>query len=201
MYVYISSYPEPLLHKPDLENYIMSDIDGRITVPKTIAVEAIKLEALFFGLPAHAIIEGPQSVDDYATSLQDSVLRLKRLKLNLAELSKRNFDNGVAISNEAFVIWVVHQILDRMSLSKGIPSEIQLPLSQYKKINAQFMINDSQINTLLITMREIFSFIGNEPNLNFSTSMELKSPPPVGPGCNLKYNLDSFILILKFSRD
>jgi hypothetical protein len=39
--------------------------DGKITVPKTITVEAIKSETLFFGLPADAIIEETQSIYDY----------------------------------------------------------------------------------------------------------------------------------------
>jgi hypothetical protein len=42
--------------------------DGRITVPRTVAIEAVKGDALFFGLPDDVVIEDTHSIDDYVSA-------------------------------------------------------------------------------------------------------------------------------------
>jgi hypothetical protein len=167
--------------------------DGKITVPKTITVEAIKSETLFFGLPTDAIIEETQPIYDYASSLDDAVQRSKRLRLHLEEVTKRNRADYIAISIKDFAVWVINQMLNRTTLT-GIPSVVSIHLGAYKKIDTQFLINDSQKDALLVTMKEIFATIGDELRPAFLTSLDIKC------GLGGKFtNLNFVTVTLKFS--
>jgi hypothetical protein len=48
--------------------------DGRITLTTIIAIEVIKSDAIFFGLPENAIIEESNCISDYMSSFYDTRL-------------------------------------------------------------------------------------------------------------------------------
>lgn len=146
-------------------------------MPKTITVESTKSETLLFGLPTDAIIEQNQSVDDYAAVLSDAVLRLARLKSKLAEVTKRNHADYTKIAIEVFALWAIQQMLDKWTLTE-VPIKVEIPLTEYKEVNANFTIHNFQNETLLITMQEIFATIGDEPHPTFLTSLAILSPRP-----------------------
>jgi hypothetical protein len=149
--------------------------DSRIIEPRTIGIEAIKSDALFFGLPVDAIIEETQSVYDYASSLSENVQRLRRLRLNLAEVKSKNLANCAAIKTEAFAIWVVDQMLEKITLN-GISKKVIIRLMDYRKIDGNFWINNSENNKLLFAMQEILATIGEKSHPAFLNSLEINSP-------------------------
>lgn len=163
--------------------------NGRIDLPKTISVDAIRNEASFFGLPENVVIEESHSVDHYASSLLDTVHRLRRLRSNLAKMAKRN-------EIEAFGVWAVSQMLDETTLT-GIPSAIRIPLSSYKLLQPRFQIRFTEKDRLLVAMKEIFATIGDEPHPVFLTSLELRST--VGYFEVDPMELNNISLILNFS--
>jgi hypothetical protein len=67
--------------------------DGRMIVPRTVAIDAMKSDALFFGLPDDLIVEDTHSIDDYVSALQ-------RVKFNLEEMTRKNSDDSLTLAIE-----------------------------------------------------------------------------------------------------
>jgi hypothetical protein len=127
--------------------------DGRINVPKTDSIESIKSEALFFGLPRNIIIEESYSFDDFLESFDVVAYRSKKMKSNLKKII-------VNSSVDSFAVWAIGQLLDNLTLIKGIPDGVKLDIEEYQRIQ-QFTVDKGNKAILLETIKKIIANIGN----------------------------------------
>jgi hypothetical protein len=153
--------------------------DGRITLPKTIAIEAIKSDALFFGLPENAIIEESNSISDYMSSFYDTSTRLDKMKSNLGEMKQENLDKSIEVIIEGVAIWIIREMLAKMSLEVGIPDVIEVTLrpydiiSPFKDIDREFVVTN--MASFVPAIQKIFANLGDENLHNYLTSVDNSS--------------------------
>jgi hypothetical protein len=150
--------------------------DGRISVPKTIGIDAVKIDALFFGLPENAIIEEANSTYDYMSSLHDTVTRLKKVKLNLDEMDQKNVDKNIAIKIDSIAIWVIREMLAKINLDYGIPEIVEVPLELYQKddpFGVNIFVYDHR-DSFVPAIQKIFANLGDELLPIYLTSVNLE---------------------------
>lgn len=83
--------------------------DGKINVPKTVAIDAVRSDALFFGLPESAIIEEVKehSIDKIMSFLRDEATYLAKLNMKLDQTTRKN-------ELENFALWAIQQMLHKL---------------------------------------------------------------------------------------
>jgi hypothetical protein len=145
--------------------------DGRITVPRTVAIEAVKGDASFFGLPDDVVIEDTHSIDDYVSAL-------KGVKFNLEEMTRKNTADGLALSIEGFAIWAVFEMVNKLSIPLAMPESAIVQLSGFEKIHSEFWIHQSHKHIILAAIQRVFTTLGDEQIPAFLTSVDLKYNDP-----------------------
>jgi hypothetical protein len=133
--------------------------DGQITVPRTISVNALRNDALFFGLPENVVIEETKSFDDYA-----SCLHVVRTALSV--MSQKNDMERLAIS-------AILELLSKMSSSIVMPGKVYFSSDEYKKTHPLFSLKFSQKDALIAAVHKIFNSLGDELLPAFLTSVDL----------------------------
>jgi hypothetical protein len=98
--------------------------DGKIIVPKTVALDAVKSDAEFFGLPENAIIEKElpvDSCDKLLSVLSDGAKYLEKLNAT--------FDESVLEKTVSIIaIWAIQEMLKSLNLSIISQNKIEIDL-------------------------------------------------------------------------
>jgi hypothetical protein len=97
--------------------------DRKIVVPKTVALDALRSEASFFGLPDDAIIEEERSVDKILIFLGDGAAYLDELNTSFEEGVMQN-----EVSNGA--IWAIQQLLKALDFNTRSRGSFEVDLFQ-----------------------------------------------------------------------
>lgn len=145
--------------------------DGKIIVPKTVALDAVKSDAEFFGLPEDAIIEKElpvDSCDKLLSVLSDGAKYLEKLNAT--------FDESVLKKEVSIIaIWAVQEMLKSLNLTIISQKKIEVNLLQ---------------STLFQSKKETRPFVKEEIKRILLTDKFLSATKVTVRGCGQSYTSD-----------
>jgi hypothetical protein len=164
--------------------------DEEIIVPRTVSIEAVKKDALYFGLPENAIITESKKQNLFLGdifSLRSSLVDIKKdLTLQILITNTQQFNKFAAL-------WAVEEFLNLVTAAefKTLPIEIRLKANIEKFRHIPGFDNRDGANLLDETMKIILTFeeeILSPSSLTVTFFNQIDTNPSIMTGYGYHFN-------------